>query len=105
MSRLRYIEDVVTLRMETDRCTGCGVCAQVCPHGVFVIRDGRAVIVDPGACMECGACARNCAFGAIRVESGVGCAAAIIASWFGGGQVACGPNPGCGNDQGDGGCC
>ncbi|MBW8010315.1 MAG: hypothetical protein FVQ83_03600 [Chloroflexi bacterium] len=30
--------------------------------------------------MECGACQMNCPFGAIQVDSGVGCAQAIIAA-------------------------
>jgi ferredoxin len=62
----------------------------------------RAKVVDRGACMECGACQRNCAFGAISVESGVGCAAAIIASWFNKGEVACGPSDGPATDAGRG---
>ena len=104
MSPLRYIEAAVTLKLDVEKCTGCRMCTMVCPHGVFEMRGDRAAIVDLGACMECGACQRNCAFGAISVQSGTGCAAAIIASWFNGGKVACGPtdaDPG----TGSGGCC
>jgi hypothetical protein len=39
--------------------------------------------------MECGACALNCEFGAITVNSGVGCAAAIINSMVTGGPPTC----------------
>jgi NAD-dependent dihydropyrimidine dehydrogenase PreA subunit len=88
---LRYLEDVVTLRFDVEKCTGCGQCALVCPHGVFVMSGNRATLADRGACMECGACALNCAFGAIEVDSGVGCAAAIIGSYFRRGDVSCGP--------------
>ena len=109
MAELRYIEDVVTLRYDAGKCTGCQLCTMVCPHGVFVMEGNRAKLVDRGACMECGACQRNCAFGAISVESGVGCAAAIIASWFNKGEVACGPSDGADADSGCGGskgtCC
>jgi ferredoxin len=39
----------------------------------------RIALLDrPSACMECGACQLNCVTGAIAVESGVGCAAAMI---------------------------
>jgi NAD-dependent dihydropyrimidine dehydrogenase PreA subunit len=107
MSELRYLEDVVTLSYDETKCTGCGMCVMVCPHAVFEMQDKRAVLVDRGACMECGACQRNCAFDAIAVDSGVGCAAAIIASWFRKGEVACGPtdDAGCGSGSAPKGTC
>jgi ferredoxin len=40
--------------------------------------------------MECGACALNCPSKAIKVNAGVGCAAAIIMSWFTGKEPSCG---------------
>ena len=92
MAELRYLEDVVTLEFDVEKCTGCQFCTWVCPHGVFVMEGARAKVVDRGACMECGACALNCAFDAIHVQRGTGCAAAIIASWFNGGEIACGPS-------------
>ena len=71
-----YLEN--TLVYESDLCNGCGVCVDVCPHGVFEM-DGRlATLVRPQACMECGACQLNCIKSAIRVQSGVGCASAMI---------------------------
>jgi NAD-dependent dihydropyrimidine dehydrogenase PreA subunit len=75
---LRYLSDVVTLELDVDCCTGCGMCVSVCPHAVFVMDDSKATIVDRDACMECGACARNCPADAIQVQAGVGCAAAVI---------------------------
>lgn len=110
MPDLRYLEDVVTLEFDVEKCTGCQFCTWVCPHGVFAMEGNRAKLVDRGACMECGACERNCAFDAIRVKSGTGCAAAIIASWFRKGGVTCGPSDadsaGCGDTpKSSGGCC
>lgn len=87
---LRYIEQVVTLELDVEKCNGCTLCTLVCPHGVFVMEERRARIVDRGACMECGACARNCAQGAISLEPGVGCAAAIINGWITGSEPSCG---------------
>ena len=78
MGRLRYLKNVVTLELDRDKCSGCGLCTKVCPHGVFMVEAGKAKIVDRDACMECGACAKNCEPGAISVESGVGCAMGII---------------------------
>ena len=55
----------------------------------FLIRDKKAFVTDRDRCMECGACANNCEFGAIRVNSGVGCAAAIINGMITGGPPSC----------------
>lgn len=79
---LRYLKDVVTLQLDEEKCTGCGMCAQVCVHGVFALSDRVAHLVDRDACMECGACARNCPVDAVSVRSGVGCAYAVWKSWF-----------------------
>ncbi|MCK9391333.1 MAG: 4Fe-4S binding protein [Syntrophales bacterium] len=78
MKDLIYLKDVVTLRVDTDKCTGCALCLEVCPHGVLVIDEKRVRIGNRDACMECGACSRNCPVGAVSVEAGVGCAAAVI---------------------------
>ena len=67
-----------TLHYNEDLCIGCGLCSTVCPHGVFTQRDDVAVLAQPEHCMECGACQKNCPSGAIAVDSGVGCAAAMI---------------------------
>jgi len=92
MSGLRYIENVVTLELDTDKCTGCRTCVQVCPRAVLAMDGKKVTIVDRGACIECGACQRNCAFGALSVDAGVGCAAAIISGWIHGTEPSCGPD-------------
>ena len=68
---------VNTLQYVPELCIGCAMCWTVCPHGVFA--EGKtAQLVRQEACMECGACALNCPVNAITVQSGVGCAAAMI---------------------------
>ena len=86
----RYLKNVTTLKYNPDKCVGCERCTEVCPHGVFDINDKKAYITDKDLCMECGACALNCPVKAIEVNAGVGCAAAIIYSWFTGKEPACG---------------
>lgn len=67
-----------TLRFDPARCTNCQACLLVCPHGVFIAGKPTVVLAYPQRCMECGACQINCSRGAITVESGVGCASAMI---------------------------
>ena len=69
---LKYLKNVVTLKLESEKCTGCGICIDVCPRNVFQLKDRKAVISDPDLCIECGACSMNCAFDAISVRAGVG---------------------------------
>ena len=97
---MKYLANVTTLQFSPDKCTGCGRCVEVCPQGVFEMRDKRAAITDRDQCMECGACSQNCEFGAITVNSGVGCAAAIINGMITGKEPTCG----CG-DSSAGSCC
>lgn len=77
-NRLRYLPNVATLRYDRGLCVGCGMCLAVCPHEVFIPDNGKVAVSDRDACMECGACMMNCPTEAIRVEVGVGCAAAVI---------------------------
>lgn len=88
MKPFRYIDDVVTLSYNSDLCMGCKTCEKVCPHGVFIVIDKKASILDRDRCMECGACVLNCEYQAIRVSPGVGCAAYIISSWIHGKENA-----------------
>lgn len=86
---MRYLSNVTTLEFFPEKCTGCFRCVEVCPHQVFLINGGKAVIGDKDLCMECGACMINCAFGAISVNAGVGCASAIINGMITGGEPSC----------------
>lgn len=84
-----YLKNVVTLKLNTDKCTGCKMCTIVCPHSVFEIVDKKAKIMRKDACMECGACFRNCPDNAIEVKSGVGCAYGIIRGILKGTEPTC----------------
>jgi ferredoxin len=86
---MKYLLNVSTLAYSPGKCTGCGRCVEVCPQGVFEMRDKKATVMDKDLCMECGACAMNCEFGAITVNSGVGCAAAIINGMMTGRAPSC----------------
>jgi len=94
-----------TLHYHEDRCINCKRCTQVCPHRVFTEGSDHARLVRPEACMECGACATNCPVKAIEVQSGVGCAWAMISAALRGkdmdsGECSCG-----GEGESASGCC
>ena len=89
MSELRYLENVSTLELDQEKCIGCGMCAAVCPHGVFEVDERKAQVVDLDACIECGACAGTCPVEALKVNAGVGCASAIINDWLTGEEPSC----------------
>jgi len=84
-----YLNEYVSLELDAKKCTGCGLCTQVCPHGVLMVEDGKARIEARQRCMECGACAKNCAFDALSVQAGVGCASAIVYGWLTGKEASC----------------
>ncbi|MFH1490147.1 MAG: mercury methylation ferredoxin HgcB [Pseudomonadota bacterium] len=84
-----YLQNVVTLELNEEKCVGCGMCLNVCPHAVFSMLNSHARIRNRDACMECGACARNCPSGAVTVQAGVGCAAAVINAAMGRRNSAC----------------
>ena len=84
-----------TLVFYPERCINCTRCLQVCPHAVFSPGTEAVRLNGPSACMECGACARNCPVQAIEVQSGVGCAWAMISAALRGkdmdsGECSCG---------------
>jgi ferredoxin len=96
MERLTYLKDVVTLKLDETKCTGCGMCLEVCPHAVFQMNTRHVEIRDRDACMECGACSRNCPSEAVSVQAGVGCAAAVIGAMLGRTDQSCCGSSDCG---------
>jgi len=90
MKPLLYLSDVVTLALDPALCNGCRMCTVVCPHDVIAMADKRAQIIHRDRCMECGACEMNCPTGALKVTSGVGCAAGIITGYINKTEPTCG---------------
>jgi len=51
--------------IDPGRCTGCGVCEQLCPTRAVEVRLGLAVVVRPEDCTFCEVCESYCPEGAI----------------------------------------
>ncbi|MBN1613162.1 MAG: 4Fe-4S binding protein [Deltaproteobacteria bacterium] len=82
MKGFSYLRNVATLKIEPEKCIGCGKCLEVCLHQVFALNGDKATFINFDSCMECGACAKNCPTDALQVGSGVGCAAGLIKEWL-----------------------
>jgi len=52
------------LHVQTDKCSGCGVCVSVCPTGAIAINNAVASI-NERYCNDCGRCLEACPQGAI----------------------------------------
>lgn len=56
------------IAIDVLRCTGCGVCVELCPTGALYLVDGKAA-VDPALCRECEACLAACPREAITLAT------------------------------------
>ena len=54
MKELLYLRNVVTLKLDDVKCTGCGTCLEVCPRAVLARNNRKISIETLDACIECG---------------------------------------------------
>ena len=55
-------------KIDSEKCTGCKTCVDICPVQVFEMKDGKAFVKNPDACIGCRACESQCETDAIKVE-------------------------------------
>ena len=59
---------MVTLKIDIEKCIGCGLCESVCPAAFELKGNGKAHVKDAAACKncDCNSAAENCPAQAIK---------------------------------------
>ena len=56
------------IKIDEEKCDGCGVCIPSCAEGALQIIDGKAKLISESYCDGLGACLGECPNGAIAIE-------------------------------------
>lgn len=67
-------ERLLHISLDEERCSGDGVCQEVCPRSVFEVDESRGLTTLPRAeaCVHCGACIVQCPCDALSFQSPTG---------------------------------
>jgi Fe-S-cluster-containing hydrogenase component 2 len=56
------------VKIDEEKCTGCGLCVPACAEGAIKIINGKAKLISDKYCDGLGACLGECPVGAITIE-------------------------------------
>ncbi len=60
---------MVKIKIDAEKCIGCGACVNACPVNMYEIVDEKSKITgDLNSCVLCRACETGCPSGAIKVS-------------------------------------
>lgn len=51
---------MVGIKIDVEKCDGCGTCVDVCPVEVLEVREVKSVVVNLDECLVCRACEAQC---------------------------------------------
>ena len=57
-----------SVKVDAEKCVGCGECIDICPEEVFELKDEKSVPVNEEECVGCESCIEVCEEEAIIVE-------------------------------------
>jgi len=58
---------MVEIKIDTEKCDGCGTCVDICPVDVFEIKDEKSIVINLDECLVCSACEVQCPNNAIEI--------------------------------------
>jgi len=56
------------IKIDEEKCNGCGICINACHEGALQLIDGKARLISESYCDGLGACLPECPTGAITIE-------------------------------------
>ena len=57
----------MTVKVDLDKCTGCGTCVEACPSEALTVENEK-IVVDEDACVDCGVCVDECPEEALSMD-------------------------------------
>lgn len=63
--RTHICQDLLTYKIDPEKCRGCSKCARNCPGDAISGELKKPFVIDASKCLKCGACLEGCPFGAI----------------------------------------